>query len=685
IIFGENASLDVGGSFIATTADSIQFEGGTEFAANDSTTEPIISIERPIGLGFGSNPGAIQVNGNGSQIASDTRFSPIEIGNLETGISVNPGKTLALIGGGIALPSGIITVKGGKIEIGSVNSGLVSFQSAENGLAFSYENVTNYQDITLTEQALLDISGDGTGAISLTGDNVLLSNGSFLLNQNRGDVDSGNININALESLNLSGTSPDGKVSSSIRSESLSAGQASNINISTKQLYVLDDSQIRTGTYSEASGSNVTVDASNLIRLAGGSISNSTFSEGNAGSLQISTSQFQALDAGGLTSATVGSGSGGNITVNADSIELVGGSSFNRSGVSASSFNTGNAGNLNINTKQLQINDGATVSSSSFANGNAGSVNIDAIESINVSGINSDFKASSNPESSITSAVRAASSQGQRGLNLPSVPNGNSGNVTLNTPFLRVSQQANITVDNQGLGNGGTLLIDADSIDLDKAGSITAAAISGRGGNINLKTEQLQLDDNSSITATAENNGDGGNVTINTTSLLAKKNSEITANAFAGTGGNIQINAQGFFLFPDSTIEASSELGIDGTVRINTLDTNLQKDLEPSELNLITDEDALANSCLAFRNKQQGTFVINNGSSLSTIGESEFYDSGSITGIENTFSNWEAEQLPIIEPQSLNSSIPAQQAVKTKDGRVFLVSAPQSVKSLICN
>ena len=152
-----------------------------------------------------------------------------------------------------------------------------------------------------------------------------------------------------------------------------------------------------------------------------------------------------------------------------------------------------------------------------------------------------------------------------------------------------------------------------------------------------------------------------------------------------GTGGNIQIDTKGLFLFPDSNIEASSELGIDGTVEINTLDNNLQKDLEISELILIVNEDSLANSCLARRNSQQGSFVINNGNSLLTTGESGFYDSGSITGMNNFSNNSQVDQLPITEPQSLENLIPAEQAVKTESGRTFLVSAPQSVQSLICN
>lgn len=691
IIFGENASLDIGGSFIATTADSIQFEDGTEFIASQGGQEkPILTVSVPIGLQFDGDSGAITVNGNGSQIKSDTRFSPIDVGNSEPGISVASGKTIALIGGAINLPGGIVTAEGGKIEIGSVNSGFVRFQNTESGLTLGYDSAVSYQDITLSKQALFDTSGEGRGAISLTGKNISLSNGSFLLDQNRGDIDSGSININALESLNLSGTSRNGKVSSSIRSESLSLGQASDINIFTKQLLVRDVAQIRTGTYSKASGRDVNVEASDSIKLISGSISNSTFAEGNAGNLQISTSRLEAIDAGGLTSATVGAGDGGQVTVNADLIELVGGSSFNRSGISASSFSNGNAGSLNISSGQLYVKDGASVSSSSFANGDAGNLNIEASESINVSGVNQNITVSSNRESSIRSAVQASTSSGQRGLNLPAVPTGNGGDVTLNTPSLVLSQQASVTVENQGSGNGGELLINADRLNLENAGNIAATTVSGSGGNIKLNAENLQIDGDSNITATADNNGDGGNVTINTTSLIAKKNSQVTANAFGGRGGNINIDAEGVFLFdsPSNIFSASSELGIDGEIQINTPDINFQKELEQSELEILTAEQAIASSCLA-RSNQQASFTVGGNGGLPKNSDSNYSDANfSLTGVGS---------LPTIPEKAALTQrnlalIPAEKMVSTTDGRIFLVTAPyakryplgQKAQSLFC-
>ena len=449
IIFGKNAQLDVGGSFIATTADSIQFEGGAEFVANGSISEPTITIDRPIGLAFGNSSGAIQVNGTGHQIVSDTRFSPIGVGDAETGLSVNTGKTLALIGGEITFPGGVVSVEGGRIEVGSVNSGLIGLQEAKKGFAFSYGRAIDYQDISLSEQALLNVSGEEGGTISLNGNNILLSGSSFLLNQNRGNTDSGNINVNSVKSLILSGTTSDQEVSSNIRSESLESGKGAKISIDTKQLSVLDEALIIASSYGEADGNDLTINASDSVEIVDSSVSASTFAEGNAGNLNLSTSHLQVKNSGGFTSSTIATGNGGNVTVNASLIEVIGGSSSARSNISASSFNAGNAGNVTVDTEKLRIQDGGAVSSSAFAEGNAGSLVIKASESVEVSGRNQNFGVSS-PESAIRTAVQAASPGGQRALGLPAIPTGNSGSLTLETPFLRVSQQGTINVENEG-------------------------------------------------------------------------------------------------------------------------------------------------------------------------------------------------------------------------------------------
>ncbi|MBE9018858.1 filamentous hemagglutinin N-terminal domain-containing protein, partial [Chroococcidiopsidales cyanobacterium LEGE 13417] len=49
IIFGQNARLIVGGSFIATTANSINFADGTQFSATPGTGTPLLTVSVPLG------------------------------------------------------------------------------------------------------------------------------------------------------------------------------------------------------------------------------------------------------------------------------------------------------------------------------------------------------------------------------------------------------------------------------------------------------------------------------------------------------------------------------------------------------------------------------------------------------------------------------------------------------------
>lgn len=86
IIFGDQAKLEVGGSFSATGANSLKFSDSLEFSAKNPQTTALLSINVPIGLQYGSNPGDIEVIG----------------ANLQ----VNPGKTLTLAGASVNIDGG---------------------------------------------------------------------------------------------------------------------------------------------------------------------------------------------------------------------------------------------------------------------------------------------------------------------------------------------------------------------------------------------------------------------------------------------------------------------------------------------------------------------------------------------------------------------------------------------------
>ncbi len=109
IIFGPNASLNSGGSFVGSTANSLKFADGNQFSATATQTTPLLTMSVPIGLQFGGNQGGIL---NQSQ-ATDSN------GNL-VGLQVYPGKNLALVGGNVSLDGAGLTASGGRVELGGL-------------------------------------------------------------------------------------------------------------------------------------------------------------------------------------------------------------------------------------------------------------------------------------------------------------------------------------------------------------------------------------------------------------------------------------------------------------------------------------------------------------------------------------------------------------------------------------
>ena len=64
-------------------------------------------------------------------------FSPIIRGSSSTGLRVQPGLTLALVGGDVDIDGGVLTAEQGRIELGSVGSdGQVSLSPIPQGNTF---------------------------------------------------------------------------------------------------------------------------------------------------------------------------------------------------------------------------------------------------------------------------------------------------------------------------------------------------------------------------------------------------------------------------------------------------------------------------------------------------------------------------------------------------------------------
>jgi filamentous hemagglutinin family protein len=490
IIFGPNASLDIGGSFIGSTANSLQFSDGSEFSAVDPQAPPLLTLNVPIGLQYGANPGDITVQGPGNHLFLNPDQS-VNRADRPVGLQVNPGQTLALVGGNVNLQGGNLTAAGGRIELGSMGGvGVVRLVADELGWALDYENVNDLQNIRLSQAASLEVSGNRGGRIRVWGQNVSLTGASAMLADILGDGSRGSLNIRATDTVHVTGfSSPlsEHQFTSCISSDVApgATGDGGNLRISGRRLRVTDGAQITTETFSSGDAGTLSVIVQKLDIIGDSPIGPSSLltivapgAIGQGGALTVKTERLRIADGGQIAASTFGPGDAGALTINANEIELIGTSASNSSGLFANSEAeaTGQGGTLMITTDRLRILDGAQIIAGIFGEGNARSLRVQA-QSIEAIG---------------------GSPRGGSGLFTISRGRGNGGNLTIETDRLRLIDGGQIVVATEGSGNAGELTVKASkSIELvgtDQGRSgLFASAVNGNGEGDNLAVFTVQL------------------------------------------------------------------------------------------------------------------------------------------------------------------------------------------------
>ncbi len=646
VVFGPNASLDVGGSFLATTADHIKFDEGI-FSATEFNSAPLLSLTTPIGLQFGQNSGGI-VN------LSRT----VNAAGESTGLQVQPNQTIALIGGAIDIPGGQIISPQSHIALGSVaGESLVGITPQPGqGLTINYYEVEAYQDIQISQLARVDSSGSSGGLLQLQGRKIIVEGGSQVFSKSLSGDDAGKgINVNASDALEVVGTGPsNGERDATIRDffrvfnaqrSSLSTnnfgnGQGGSIDVRAKRVSVRDGGDISARTLGSGKGGNIVIKDSEFVEVSGdtenfgstdllkdilegspipvslaeGAASASfivanSFGAGKGGDVIIETHRLLVRDGAFVSANPFGSGNGGDIKITAtEAVELLGVSESESysAGISIGPvLSTGKPGMLLVNSPILRITGGAGIGlSTSNSSAALGIFNISDLVEITGTSPNQRWDSSISAES---------------------VQNGKGGSVRLTTNALLLADHGTITATGDNASQGGNINIVANSVVIDNHSSITTSVegiVEGKtrviGGDIDLAIKDvLLLRRNSGISAKSGEGGSGGNIDIDAGFIVAVTNedSDIIADAVRGQGGEINLLTSGILGFevrdlptPESNdISASSELGLDGTVTIDAPDI----DLNPGdiELNDRIEVPRLAQGCLAALSDENSRFV----------------------------------------------------------------------------
>ena len=557
IVFGPNAQLNIGGSFISSTANSILFQDGSEFSAVNPQAPPLLTINVPSGLQYGSNPSPIQYQG---QPVSRAR-QLIAQDSLVPGLEVQPDQTLALVGGDVTVNGGRLNAPQGHIHLGSVKDAYqVNLTSTPTGFDFHYP-VRTLGAINLSGGATIDVSGFQGGKVDLQGRDVSL------------------------------------RQSSRILAHTLGSGNGNGIEIETVRLSLEEGSLISTMTTGAGAGGDITVKASDSVMINGNTnlqeilikllnsnfrpedvndgLFTSSFGTGNAGNLTIETGRFE-VNNGSLLSASGFIGRGGNLDVIAsESIRV------SRSGVITGTANSEAAGDLRLTTKNFYLQEGGVISTTTLNSGQGGNLIINASELVDISG------AKQITELKLPIAANVLFDFGISVLQSSSFNEGNGGDLIINTNVLNMANNSQIASATYNRGSAGDLIINTNVLNMTDKTYIASSNFGnydGNAGDLIINTNQLFIRGGGQIQSATFGTSDAGDLRINATSLIEITGISDTSSlpigfapsglfavsqpegrialAQSGDAGSVIVNTQNLFIRDGARISVSSNTGL---------------------------------------------------------------------------------------------------------------------------
>lgn len=579
IIFGPNARLAVGGSFLATTATHFKFADGSEFSATNPQAPPLLTVNVPLGLQVGtSQPGATIAHSGVLSAPQDLTLIGdrllVQGGTLQAGgtLTLQAQDTVTLRDSAatpmIASAGQNLLVQGNQgvdiFALNHPNSGLLAGQDItlrSNGAIAGDAHYTAGGNVQIEQL-------DGTlGSWSSPYDPVIRANG----NVSFGNYTGASLHIfagGAVTANAITINAPDA-VNGIVETVSLSDGTPLAINGAARP--TLD---IRAGVSPIAIGTpgttgpfpapapvltatptsaNITVNTINVQPAAGqatvylsnqyqpnlalpGSITvNAITSSQAAGGGQVVIDSRDRLTVNGRINTIAANGKGGGVTLLA-----VNDLTINTPATATQTFGPAIA-------TTGQIGGGITLKSGNTLNINGnGNRNLFAIASVSVSPL-----AGSQGEAvTVTGRTIRLSRAGTIStLTNGATSNATAGNITVQATEALIIDGSEISsfVSNNAAGNGGRVTIGAPNLTLQNGGQLLTATL-GRGNAdaLAINTDTLTLSNRSflgSIVNTPGATGNAGTVNIAARSLTARNASEIFSTTLgAGNASNLNLN-----------------------------------------------------------------------------------------------------------------------------------------------
>jgi len=491
LVFGPGASIDVPGSFYASTAHSLRLADGTVIDMR-SASPVTLTAAPPTAFGFESSGAALTMTGSQLRAREGQRIGIIA-GDVSL-TATSSGRASAL-----TAPSGTIGV------VATRGAGTVAIDSdrlTPAGFAAMGDLAINGNSSLLANEGPARMGG---GTVQLRGGNVTLNHANVEASTRFGAGQA--IDIAAMDRLTVD--------ASNVIAITTGAGNAGALHLEGRNIVISNGSLVDTSCdpgCTTGRGGDLTIVAGNGLAITGADPLHPTY----------------------VVSNSFGGGATGPISVTTGGALTMNGAAF----IQGIALAGGDGSSITLHTGSIDLSDGAQVDASTRATGRGGNIVVRNAGDTRVSGTRRD---------PTQNDLKLPS-----GFFVNTGGAGSAGNIVISTATLQVLNGAEIssTAQNRSTGAGGRIEVRASGLlrvagtdSEGKSASIVANTFaSGTAGEIDLSADRIEIADNGRVQTQSEGSGSANTVKIRARELALSSRGQISSDARAGgDGGTIDV------------------------------------------------------------------------------------------------------------------------------------------------